>query len=478
MSDETNALEELHSRIADLIGKELWGQAASEIARLPSADAAEVVSRCDKHTAAAIFNFLPDSAKPDIASYLEPEAAADIMRDMPSDEAADILEEMDPDDSADVLAEFDKSRSSQVIEQMDDDEAEDVRRLMTYPDDTAGGIMTTDLVALSQDATVLDALDAIASEDPDAQLHQVYVTDADKRLVGIVTIVTLIHQKKRDIRLRDIMEQDFVFVPSNMDQEEVARTLSKYSLSVLPVVDADGVLLGRVTHDDAIEVIQEEAEEDFFRLAGSKDEELGNISAVKSCRMRLPWLGITFLGGIFSSLVLNDFTHRFNSVVVLTAFIPNAMAMGGNTGLQSSVLLIRELASGSNRRHSPMKMFIHEIRTGALMGLICGAGIFAWALLLQHITASASGSAFALQEVVEHGASATSPIYIAMVVAVALFSAMSFAAGFGAVVPLAFKSLKIDPAVASGPMISVINDISALLIYYAITYVLLSRNFI
>ena len=454
-------MKELADRVAALIDQELWGQAAAEIASLEPADIAEFISHYNRDVIEALFKVLPESIKPDVLAELDPEIAAEITESMTSGEISDLFEEMEPDDAADVLGELDKAISSQVIEQMDEEEAEDVRRLMTYPEDSAGGIMTTDLVQMYGTQTVLEALDAIAEREDETHIYQIYVVDAEHRLVGTVTIWDLLRQHNRGVKLAEIMDHEFFSVRSDMDQEEVARTIAKYSLSVIPVVDSQGVLLGRVTHDDVLHVIKEEAEEDIFRLAGSDDDELGNSSILRSCAIRLPWLAITLLGGVVTSTLLNLYAKHFSALVILAAFIPNVMAMGGNTGLQSSVLLIREIAAGPARRHAMGKLLFHEVRTGALMGLVCGIGIFIWAVALMKLSPPESMPC--------------SPFYLAAVIGLSLFAAMSFAAGFGAVVPILLDRVKIDPAVASGPFISVMNDISALLIYYAISFGLILR---
>lgn len=451
------------SHIETLINQELWGQAASELAKLQPADIAEILSRYEIGIQISLFNDLPDDIKPDVMADLSAEFIEAISVALPSDEVSDIVDEMDPDDAADVLGGLDKETSSQIIEQMDDEAADEVRKLMTYPEDSAGGIMTTDLITMKQNQTVLEALDTIASNEDGEQIYQIYIIDDAEKLVGIVSIWKLLHQRDRNILLSDIMDIETFAIRTDVDQEEVARTMSKYDLSVIPVVDASGTLLGRITHDDVIEVIQEEAEEDIFKMAGSDDKELGNVSSIKSCAIRLPWLTITLIGGFITTALINLFSKHFSALIVLVAFIPNVMAMGGNTGLQSSVLLVREIASGSARRHSLGQLFFHELRTGALMGLLCGIGIFIWTIVMLEFSSPPGGLA-------------CSPWYLALVVGLALFAAMGFAAGFGAMIPILLERCNIDPAVASGPFITVINDIAALLIYYAITAVLILPN--
>ncbi|MGI5868938.1 MAG: magnesium transporter [Kiritimatiellia bacterium] len=457
-------LKILAEHVAELIDQELWGQVAAQISNLPPPDIAEFISHYDRDVIEALFNVLPESVKPDVLAELDPELAAEITASLSSDEISDLFEEMDPDDAADVLGELDEEISSQVIEKMDEEDAAEVRKLMTYPEDSAGGIMTTDLIHMRPDQTVLEALDAIAERGDESHIYQICIVDEHHRLIGTVTIWGLLRQHNRNIRLGDIMEREFFSVHSDTDQEKVARTITKYGLSVIPVVDSHGVLLGRITHDDVLHVVKEEAEEDIFRLAGSDDDELGNTSILRSCAIRLPWLTVTLLGGVVTSTLLNLYTKRFSSLVILAAFIPNVMAMGGNTGLQSSVLLIREIAAGPARRHAMGRLFRHEMRTGALMGIICGIGIFIWALALMKISPPGSPDAIPC-----------SPFHLAGVVGIALFASMTFAAGFGAIVPIVLERLKIDPAAASGPFISVMNDISALLIYYGISFLLIMR---
>lgn len=448
--------------IFDLIDDDQINFAVTEILKLAPADIAEIIEDCPIAILSQIFIALPQNLKPDVLSELDTEIAAAIVEMLPSETASSIFTEMDPDDAADVLSELNSETQSEVIEGMDDDEADDVRMLMSYPEDSAGGIMTTDLISMSPDHTIRDVLDAITGWEEDDHVHQVYVVSSDNKLLGIVSIWKLLCQKNRATPLSNLMTTQFQTVHYDLDQEAVARLLAKYDLSVIPVVNDDNELLGRVTSDDVIDVIQEEAEEDIFRLAGSDDEELHNTSIFKSCMIRLPWLCVTLLGGCITASLLTHYTQYFKSVLVLASFIPNVMAMGGNTGLQSSILLVREIATGTTQNRALNRLIFHELRTGALMGFICGTGLFLLSTLIISLQAPSSPDFPPAWE-------------LGTVVGVSLFAAMSFASAFGAVIPLVLHRFKIDPAVASGPFISVINDISALLIYYAISFFLIFR---
>ncbi|MBQ7666736.1 MAG: magnesium transporter [Kiritimatiellae bacterium] len=464
-------------RLDELVYKELWGQIASELGDMPPADVAELLSHYGLGDLVHLFKALPEDQKPDVMAELPSDLGAALAEALPVEAAADIVNEMAPDDAADVLGEVgDKEVSSKIIEGMDEENAADVSRLMTYPEDSAGGIMTTDLVEVPASGTVRDALDAVAASDEDDEhVYQVFVVDPSGRLLGTVSIQELLrHKEEPATPLSLILDEDTHAVRSDADQQEVAEIMAKYDLPVVPVVDGDGRLLGRITHDDATDIIREEAEEDLLAMAGASDEEIGNVSAWRSCFYRLPWLLITLLGGVVTASIMSSFQSHFALVIVLAAFIPNVMGMGGNTGLQSSVLMIREIASGSGRRHSLGRLFLHELRTGALMGLICGAGIFLCALAIMFATPSGRAAIATAADKTALTA-ACAPFAVASVAGLALFCAMTFAAGFGAVVPIVLDRLKIDTAVASGPFISVMDDISALLIYYGVSLALLAR---
>ena len=478
MPEQTNPSDEAagrKERLDELVEKGLMGQIASEFADQPAADVAELLSHYPVEEIVPIFKALPADLQPDVLAELPSDIGAGLAEALPADTAADIVNEMAPDDAADVLGELDdKEVSSKIIEGMDEENAADVSRLMTYPEDSAGGIMTTDLVEASPDRTVRSALDAVAENEDDEHVYQVFVVDSDRKLLGAVSIQDLLRQDDDSVPLSSVMDEETHAVRSDADQQEVAEIMAKYDLSVVPVVDDEGRLLGRITHDDATDIIKEEAEEDILTLAGAGDEELGNVSAWRSCWYRLPWLLITLLGGVVTATILSSFQSTFALVIVLAAFIPNVMGMGGNTGLQSSVLMIREIASGTGRRHSLGRLFLHELRTGALMGLICGFGIFLCALAIMFATPSGRNAIGLAAEQTSLSAGCA-PFAVASVAGIALFCAMPFAAGFGAVVPIVLDRFKIDTAVASGPFISVMDDISSLLIYYGVSWAMLAR---
>ncbi len=366
---------------------------------------------------------------------------------------------MAPDDAADLLGELPEERSEEVLQLMEDEESEDVRQLLTYEDDTAGGIMTTDVIAMKESQTVGEALDAIAHFDEEERFFYAYTVTGTGELTGYVDIWELLRTRDRGKALSEMVHRDIVAAGVSMDQEEVAALLGKYDLSALPVVDDDSKLIGRVTADDVIDVLEEEASEDIFRLAGSDDVELETSSPLRSCAVRLPWLLITLLGGFLTSYILNRYRAHVSGMLILVAFVPIVLAMGGNAGNQSPAVMERITTLGSFRGRGLARMLLREVLTGALMGIICGTIIGIWAKFM-----------------IRGDAQAALPfpaIHLASVVALALFSAMTFAAMFGALVPVILHKARVDPAIASGPFITIANDISALLIYFGVTLLLI-----
>jgi magnesium transporter len=451
--------ENLEARVLELIREDAWERVAAALGELHPADIADVIERSPRSDYERVFSLLKDEVKPRVLAELEHVAEAEVVESLSNSELSDIVEEMAPDDAADVLADLDEERSQEVLELMEEEESEDVRKLLEYAEDTAGGIMTTDVVAMREDQTVAEALEAIAYLDTGEEFLYANVVDENGRMTGYTSVWELLRERNKERRLGELAHGKFAAATVDMDQEKVAYLMGQYDLSVLPVVDALGKLVGRITADDVIDVIEEEASEDIFRLAGSDDAELESPSPARSCAVRLPWLLITLGGGFLTSFILGQYHSRISDMLILGAFVPIVLAMGGNTGIQSSTLIVRSIALGELKNRNVLKLLLREIATGAIMGCICGLVIGIWA----HFLISQNTGFNPALSVME----------LASVVSVALFSAMTFAAVFGAFVPIVLHRAKIDPAVASGPFITITNDISALLIYFGVTIALL-----
>ncbi len=458
MSDTNRAKEQINFCIKG----ELWEQLSKFFEGLHPADIAEIINHAPASAHNILFDLLDDEIKPDVLAELDDQAEADILEELSDEEISDIVEEMAPDDAADVLGELKEERSEGILGLMEEEESEEVRELLQYDEETAGGIMTSDFVAAQATMTATEAIDYIAELDLEEPLYNLYVIDQDGHLTGWIQLWELLKKANHNMMLEDLADKETIVVHTDTDQEEVARIASKYDLSSLPVLDWKNKLVGRVTADDIMDVIEEEASEDIFKLAGSSDSELEDTSPLQACKARLPWLLITLGTGFISSLILKSFMKHLSlaEIVALSFFVPIIMAMGGNTGIQSSTLIIRGIALGASHSRRIMKIITHEIIAGATMGLICGTTIGLWAGFV----------------ITRDGGTAVAPSYLALTVGIALFSAMAFAAVFGALVPVLLDRMKIDPAVASGPFVTASNDIFALLIYYGTTLLMIGAT--
>ncbi len=442
-----------HDLVNQLAEELRWKEIETLFAEMHVADIAEIINRADDENLPRLFLLVEEDKKPEVLAELEDNPQFHALESLDSVKISRILDEMYPDDAADVLMRFSAKRSSEILSLMEDDESGDVRELMQYGEETAGGIMTTDFVSLPEHLSVDEALNRIAMLDEDEPFYYAYVVNSTDVLIGRIGLWEMIKMRNKDLRLADLVDRDIIASKVDMDQEECAHLMSKYDLSSLPVCDDDGRLVGRITVDDVIDVIEDEASEDIFRLAGSDDEELEHSSSLRAARLRLPWLLITLCTGFVTSLLLRKFI-ALQDVTMLVLFVPIIMAMGGNTGIQSSTLVVRRLAMGTLDMSDLSKILRKEIITGAIMGGLCGVAIAVWASIM--FARGIESSLF-------------SSFSLAGIVALALFSAMSFAAVFGAYTPMILSRFKIDPAIASGPFVTASNDILALLIYYGIT---------
>ena len=447
----------LLDQLLDLVETGAWETLARHLQNTHPADIAEIIDQSPKQHHGPIFALVAESAKPDVLAELEAVAESDVVESLSNVELSDIVEDMAPDDAADVLADMPDERSAQVLELMD------LRKLLQYKEDSAGGIMTTDVVSMFENQSVQEALHAIAYMDTRERFHNANIVDPEGCLIGYVEVWNLLRERQRERPLGELVQREFHTARVEMDQEEAAQIMHRYDLSVLPVVDATGVLVGRITADDVIDVIEEEASEDIFHLAGSDDLDLTTTSPLRSCVIRLPWLFVTLVGGFLAAMILQRFHARLSEALILAAFVPIVMAMGGNTGIQSSTLVVRSLALGTINRRSVLRLLLKEVVAGAIMGLICGIATGVLAVVFIQLAPNVSQS---------HTAQ-----HLASIVAISLATAMSFAAIFGASVPMLLHRLRVDPAVASGPFVTITNDIFALLIYFLVTTLLVQQSF-
>lgn len=410
---------------------------------LHPADMADILRGLSPEKRKAFFDSLNPEVGAKVLRELDPVSEVQLLAELDNREISEILDEMPSDDAADVVLDLSREKADQVLQLMEKDESADVKKLLKYKEDTAGGIMTTEFVALNQELNSEEALQLLRKRVEPGPIHYIYVVGDDQKLLGVLLVKRLIASGP-DVKLKEIMNRDIISVPTDLDQEEVARIVSKYDLLAVPVVDSQNRLAGIVTVDDVIDVIKEEDAEDIFRMAGTHEEELLRKSIFKVAQIRLPWLLITLIGGLISCGLLRAFQFTLEKIIALAFFIPVIMGMGGNIGIQSSTIVVRGLATGNIDLARVGSAIFKEIKVGAVMGFACGALVGTIAYFLER-----------------------EPV-LGVVVGISMFVAITVAATMGTLVPLLFKRLKIDPAIASGPFVTTSNDITGLIIYFVL----------
>jgi magnesium transporter len=384
-----------------------------------------------------------------LLTELDEDTAVDLIEDLSIENVVEILESMPNDDVADLLGRLPEEMSQTILEKMKKDESQEVEDLLRYEDDTAGGIMVADYIALSEDVTAAEAIESLQKEHLEVEMpFYLYVVDDYGNLVGVSSLRQLVVVPP-ETPLKEFMTTDVFSVQTDMDQEEVAKLVARYDILAVPVVDENKRLVGIVTVDDVIDIFRREATEDILKMAGAGEEFVETKSILKSTRIRLPWLFASCIGGIIAFFIIGHYENTLYKLAYLAAFIPVIMGMGGNIGTQSSTIVVRGLATGRLNVRDFWSVIVKELSIGLILGLVYG--------LLIGFVAQFSYSIEAL----------------AISVALAVICSMSVAALVGSLVPMAFARINIDPAVATGPFVTTAIDIISVFFYFLIATTLL-----
>ena len=407
-------------------------------------DQAEIFLDIEKGKRERIYKLLTPSEFAEIFQSLEVEQQKKVALELDEKYAAEMFNDMYADDVADFLGEMNETgEAEKILKAMDKEEADEVKELLAYPPETAGAIMTKEFMAIKASSTTSNVIEQLRQEGPDAEtIYYLYVIDNNDKLVGVVSLRDLITAPTTEI-IESIMSTRIISVATTDDQEEVAKIIKKYDFLAVPVVTADGVLVGIVTVDDVMDVLEEEAEEDFGEINAARGSMDANISAFTAAKKRAPWIVMLMFLGLITAGVIGEFEETLEAVILLAVFIPLIMDSAGNTGTQALAVVVRGLAVGTIER-SVGKMLRRELGTGLMLGLICAITL----LIVVPFLYPEGG------------------FILAGIVGVSLFLTLSFSTMVGATVPLIIKKFKIDPAVASGPFITTINDIMGLIIYF------------
>ncbi len=410
---------------------------------LHPADIAQILADI-KNGNQKLFLRLMDTAKAaEVLEEFEPSVRLTLLSEMTEAETIKILENMSVDEMIDMLQEMPNADVERLISKLPSEYYDELQSLLKLAQDTAGGLMTTDFVYIFPNVDVSQAIEDVRKFGHDAEtIYYLYVVDEQKHLLGVLSLRELI-SAPRHKKIEEIMHKNVVSVDVGLDQEEVAKVISKYSLLAVPVVDEQKRLLGIVTVDDALEVMERENTEDFHKMAGIvPEEELMTSSVLVASRKRVFWLIICLIGDMFSGLVIKGYSHVLETVVAVAFFIPVLMATGGNVGTQSLALAVRGLATGELNKKNILRFVGGETLAGLQIGVICGLILGAVAFIWQN------------------------DLRLGLAVGVSMCIALMLSAFIGIFVPIIFQILKIDPAIASGPFITTVVDVCVLLIYF------------
>ncbi|NPV09136.1 MAG: magnesium transporter [Anaerolineae bacterium] len=429
-------------------------EAISLLNRLHPADRADAFEVLDDGEQAALLPEMDLATAADLLEEMEEEEAADVAEGLSSEVLADVLDEMEPDEAADLLGDLPPQQASEALAAMED--ADEVIPLLRHADETAGGLMTTAFIALRPRTTASQAIEFLRRTRPDGGTpYYLYVVDKDSRLVGVVGLRELILADP-SARIGDIMNPNVIRVQTDVDQEEAARQMARHNLAALPVVDANGVMQGVITHDDIIDVLQDEATEDLLHLGGIEsgpiaDKPYWSQRITEVVRSRFTWLLVLFVAQTLTGTVLHYFQSELQAVVELTFFIPLLIGTGGNAGSQTVTAVIRALALKEVRRRDALRVLHRELASGALLGLLLAV------VALVRV---------ALWSV---------PLELAVVVSVTVLFVCIWANTVGALVPILADVIGIDPTVMSAPLISTLVDATGLLIYLTVAVLVLEQ---
>ncbi|WP_082379308.1 magnesium transporter [Pseudalgibacter alginicilyticus] len=414
------------------------------------ADIAEILDELNLEEAMYVIKLLDSETTSDILMELDEDNREKVLKNLSSKEIAEEIEELDTDDAADIISELSEERQQEVISHIEDEEHKaEIKELLAYDEDSAGGLMAKELVKVYETWTVAGCLRRIRAQAKEVtRVHSIYVVNKQNKLIGRLSLKDLIVAKSEQ-KIADIYITSVDSVNVHDGAEDVARVMAKYDLEAIPVVDDNQILLGRITIDDIVDVMKEEAEKDYQLAAGITSDVEADDSIFEHTKARLPWLLIGMLGGIGAASIIEKFTGSMGDFIVLLSFVPLIQATAGNVGVQSSAIVVQGLANDSIDG-SIIKRLFKEL----LLGLVNGLAIAIIAIIISHFLFD-------------------TPYNVSITIGIALIAVIVMAALIGTFVPIFLDKRGIDPAVATGPFITTSNDVFGILIYFLIAKLIL-----
>lgn len=416
----------------------------ARLQELYAADIAIIINRLNIEEAGYLYELTDDDIASDVLLELDEEKREELLATFSTKEIAEQLDNMDSDDAADVINELPEEIQEEVLAQIEDiEQAGDIAELLNYEEGTAGSLMAKELVSVYAFESVNACIDEIRKQAEDVDvMYAVYVVDQNEKLIGMLSLKKLIISHPL-AKVSEIFESDVQYVKTSTPSEEVAEIMQKYDLVVLPVVDQLGRLVGRITIDDVVDVIRETADENIQRMSGISDDVDSNDKLWRLSRARIPWLLVGMCGGIIGSRIISTYEAQLQMHPEMAFFIPLIGAMGGNVGVQSSAIIVQGLANNTLLGNAIAPKLLKELGVGMINGFICSAIICAYSLLIEDWKLAAT-------------------------VSIALFTVILCASFLGTFVPLTMNRFKINPALATGPFVTTLNDIIGITIYFLV----------
>ena len=442
---EPTALETLK----DLISRNREFDIIDLFSDMHPADIADLIDELEEEDRLHLFSLLDVDKASDVILELSDTSREQLIEDLSNEKLTNIIEEMDSDDKADIIAELSDDQAKAVLEAIEPEESQEVQELLKYADDTAGGIMQSELVSVRKDATINDAFQAVAdAKDEIENIHNIFVVDETDKLIGTVPLQSII-TTKRFTPILDIIDEDIPSVLHDMDQEEVARLFKKYDLVSIGVVDNQQRLLGRITIDDVVDAIQEETSEDIYRIAGLGEDDTVFNNTTESVKKRLPWLYLNLITALASVLVIGFFEETIKLMVALVFFMPVVAGLGGNAGSQTLTLIVRGMALGEITFENAKRALFRQIAVGIANGIAVGIVIGIIAYFWKGI-----------------------PI-LGLILGLAMIISIFTGTLVGALIPLALKRLKLDPALGSHIFLTAFTDAFGFLTFLGLATIFL-----
>ncbi len=443
--------EEYIEQIKSLIEAKEPDKIKELLADLHPADIAELCNELSPQEARFIYLLLDNDTAADVLIEMDEDVRKEFLEILPSETIAKrFLDHMDTDDAVDIIREMDEEKQEEVLSHIEDiDQAGDIVDLLKYDEDTVGGIMGTEMVIVNENWSMPECLKEmrLQAEEMD-EIYYVYVVDDDERLRGVFPLKKMITSPSVS-KVKHVMKKDPISVRVETPIEEVVQTIEKYDLVAIPVVDSIGRLVGRITVDDVMDEVREQAERDYQLASGLSQDVESDDSVIRQTSARLPWLIIGMLGGIGNSMILGNFDSTFAQYPEMALYIPLIGGTGGNVGTQSSALIVQGLANSSLNAKDVYRQVLKESVVALINASIISLLVYVY-------------------NVIRFGATAT----VTYSVSISLFAVVMFASTFGTLVPMTLERLKIDPAIATGPFIAITNDIIGMLLYMGITVLL------